>query len=147
MYSVTTTCSNPVSSQDARIDVTVQSQLDLTLDVDDAIALQNGQVDITINSNWVMTVGENITFTITFSSPVFSPNGITENIVLFENTHTYSFTTATIGNYTVAVGAENGFDTWTNSTQFTVQEEIESLNFTYWSQDNYTDTVGGVDIT
>ena len=147
VYSVTTTCSNPVSSQDASIDVTVQSQLDLTLDVDDAIALQNGQVDITINSNWVMTVGENITFTITFSSPVFSPNGITENIVLFENTHTYSFTTATIGDYTVTVGAENGFDTWMNSTQFTVQEEIESLNFTHWSQDNYTHTVGGVDIT
>ena len=147
VYSVTTTCSNPVSSQDASIDVTVQSQLDLTLDVVDAIALQNGQVDITINSNWVMTVGENITFTVTFSSPVFSPNGITENIILFENTHTYSFTTATISDYTVTVGAENGFDTWTNSTQFTVQEEIESLNFTHWSQDNYTDTVGGIDIT
>ena len=146
VYSVTTTCSNPVSSQEASIEVTVQSQLDLGLDVDDAIALQNGQVDITINSNWVMTVGENITFTVAFSSPVFSPN-ITEDTVLFQNTHIYSFTTATIGDYTVTVSAENAIDSWMNSTQFTVQEEITSLNFTHWSQDNYTDTVDGVDVT
>ena len=147
VYSVSTTCTNPVSSQEASTRVTVQSQLDLNLVVNEVIPLQNGQVLIIINSNWAMTVGENITFSVTFNSSVFTPNGVTMETVLFHNTHSYLFATVTIGYYTVTVSAENGVDTWTNSAQFTVQEEIESLTFTHWSQDNYTNTVDDVDVT
>ena len=147
LYSVSTTCSNPVSSQEASTVVIVQSQLDLDLVVDEAIPLQSGQVLIAINSSWTMTVGENVTFTVTFNCSVFTPDGVTMETVLFYNTHTYSFTTVTIGYYSVTVSAENGVDAWTDSAQFTVQEEIESLTFTHWSPDSYTDTVNGADVT
>ena len=139
VYSISTTCTNPVSTQETSTDITVQSQLDLVLVMDDAIALQNGKVNITINSNWMMNVAENVTFNVSFNSPVFSPNGISEDYILFQNTHAYSFTTGTIGEYIVTVGAENGVDAWTSSAKFTVQEEIESLTFTHWSRDNYSD--------
>ena len=147
IYNVTSTCTNPVSSLETSTTITIQSALDLASDVNNAVAQQDGQINITIRSNWVMAVGENVTFTVTFNSPsAFSPSQIAADLVMYQNIQTYTFTISSIGNYVVTVNVSNEIDTWSDVKHFTVQEKIESINFTFWSPENYTDTVGGNEV-